>query len=382
MRRLHYAAIVPAGFLIAMIYFSPACGSELESGKSTPHSTLTAASEETSAVSERTLEQAPASTAGTSATPSPGATASGKSVVREIIKVNEPTIPPKSVKYPRFLGSLRLRFPRSARSAEMAPDPSGKSVPIGNLPGWKQVFYDDFRDETVSDGQFAGCNSSTGICPGLPAAAKSKWWDYPDGWLDTAGTCEYEPSQTISVRGGVMNMFIHTSQNGTCMAAAPAPKLPNSVDGANGQLYGMYSVRMRSDPVPGYLAAFLLWPDSENWPADGEIDFPDGNLDGTVGAFMHHQGATSGTQQDAYLTRKTFTDWHTYTIEWTPIYVKFLIDGKVVGDSTDASQIPDTPMHWVMQTESDLDGPRPAAKAQGNLQIAWAAVWAYNPSTG
>jgi hypothetical protein len=260
------------------------------------------------------------------------------------------------------------------------PDPSGQSVPIGSQPGWQQVFYDDFTNESVSLGQFSNCGTSPEVCTGLPSALQSKWWDYPDTWPDTANTCEYYPSQTMSVAGNIMNMFIHTASNGTCMTAVPEPLIPGA-SSSNGQLYGMYSVRMKSDPVAGYKTAFLLWPDSESWPQDGEIDFPEGDVDGTVGAYMHHQGATSGSQQDGYSSTTTYTSWHTYTIEWTPSYVKFLIDGQVIGDSTDTSNIPDTPMHWVLQTESDLSGVKPAASASGNLQIAWVAIWSYKPGS-
>jgi beta-glucanase (GH16 family) len=177
-------------------------------------------------------------------------------------------------------------------------------------------------------------------------------------------------------------MFIHTAADGTCMTAVPEPKLPHPADINNGQLYGMYSVRMKSDPVPGYKTAFMLWPDSNVWPQDGEIDFPEGSLDGSPSAFMHHRGATSGSEQDAYRTDIGYAAWHTYTIEWTPQHVEFLVDGKVIGDSTDASDIPDTPMHWLLQAESDLNSPKPAASAQGHLEIAWVAIWSYDPSIG
>jgi hypothetical protein len=269
----------------------------------------------------------------------------------------------------------------TAMGTGLMADPSGENVPVGNLPGWKQVFHDNFQGESAALGQFSNCSSSDNLCTGLPAGVQSEWWDYPDGWADTAGTCEYEPSQTLSISGNILNMFIHTSSSGACMAAAPVAKLPNG-SSSNGQLYGMYSVRMRADSVTGYLAAFLLWPDSENWPQDGEIDFPDGELGGPVGAFMHYQGGSSGSDQDAYVSNYTFSGWHTYTMQWAPGYVKFMIDGNVIGDSTNASLVPDTPMHWVMQTESDLDGAKPDSSAQGNLQIAWAAVWSYDPSLG
>lgn len=361
LKRRHHATIASVGLLVAMTSFLPACSSNVERGKPASQATPSTTSEK--------VQIAKVPSTATTVGRSPSAIASRKNITRQVsggkreINAGSPSASPSS-----------------SSAASSAPDPSGQSVPIGNLQGWRQIFYDDFQGETLSAGQFSGCGSSTYVCSGLPSSMQSKWWDYPDDWLDSNKVCEYEPSQTISVSGDIMNMFIHTVADGTCMTAAPVPRLPDPVDSSNGQLYGMYSVRMKSDPVAGYKTAFLLWPDSENWPEDGEIDFPEGALDGTVDAYMHYKGATVGSQQDAYITDVSYTAWHTYTIEWTPDYVKFLLDGKVMGDSTDASLIPDTPMHWVMQTESGLDGGKPESGAQGNLQIAWAAIWSYDPS--
>ena len=61
----------------------------------------------------------------------------------------------------------------------------------------------------------------------------------------------------------------------------------------------------------GYKTAWLLWPRSEVWPRDGEIDFPEGDLDSTIHGFVHRQGATSGSDQYAVSTSATYTSWHT-----------------------------------------------------------------------
>jgi Glycosyl hydrolases family 16 len=366
-KRHRYVTIAPAVLLVAAAGLLSACDIQAASGeKKIPLAATSGAAN--GADGSASLIQVAASPATASMSTSSAASASRKGT------------PSQSPSARKTAAAGAASTPTGSASSLPPPDPSGQSLPVGDLPGWKQVFYDDFQGDSVSIGQFAGCSSSTETCSDLPQAMQSKWFDYPDGWLDTTGNCEYEPSQTLSVSGGILNMFIHTSSSGACMAAAPVAKLLNG-DSSNGQLYGMYSVRMRSNPVTGYLAAFLLWPDSEIWPQDGEIDFPDGSLTGGAGGFMHYQGATSGSAQDAYISNTSFSDWHTYTLEWTPSYVKFLIDGQVLGDSTNASEIPDTPMHWVMQTESDLNVGKPPASAQGNLQIAWAAVWSYDPST-
>jgi beta-glucanase (GH16 family) len=150
------------------------------------------------------------------------------------------------------------------------------------------------------------------------------------------------------------------------MAAALLPVLPGK------QLYGKYVIRFRSDALQGFKVAWLLWPDSENWPYDGEMDFPESGLNGTIAAYMHRQAGTSGADQDAYKTAATYTSWHTATIEWSPNAVNFILDDQLIGTST--ARIPVTSMHWVIQTESCLPT-CPSATTAGNLQIDWMAAY-------
>jgi beta-glucanase (GH16 family) len=152
------------------------------------------------------------------------------------------------------------------------------------------------------------------------------------------------------------------------------PRLTGATGPGGGLTYGRYAVRFRADPLPRYKTAWLLWPDSERW-SDGEIDFPEGNLDGRINAFMHHRG--NPTAQEAYSTTATYPTWHTAVIEWTPQSVRFLLDGQVVGNDTVTQFIPNTPMHWVLQTETDTDPGRPPADSTaGNVQIDWVTVHA------
>jgi hypothetical protein len=235
-------------------------------------------------------------------------------------------------------------------------DPSGQAMPVGDLPGWNQVFANDFNTN-VSLGDFPG------------SAYGNEFSVYADNTPDTAGQqgapSRYEPSQVISVSNGLLNLYLHTA-NGTPMGAAILPTIPGN------HLYGKYTVRFRSDSLEGFKVAWLLWPDDGVWPGNGEIDFPEGDLSGSISAFMHHQGATSGSDQDAYSSPATFTSWHTASIEWTPDSVNFILDGKSIGTST--TRIPDTPMHWVLQTESCLTS-CPAASTAGNLQIDWVTAY-------
>jgi hypothetical protein len=231
--------------------------------------------------------------------------------------------------------------------------PSGLSVPLGDLPGWRQAYAEDF-DVPAATGSF-------------PGAAYGEHWDaYQDGWKDTSKNGTYLPSKVLSVHDGVLDYSIRT-EDGLHLVSAPVLK------DTWGQTYGRYSVRFRADSLPGYKTAWLLWPDSERWPDDGEIDFPEGDLapGGTIGAFAHHACAAGG--QDAFASSTTFTSWHTATTEWLPGRVTFLLDGAVLGVSTHA--VPATAMHWVLQTETALSGGAPSDAVSGHVLVDWVALW-------
>lgn len=238
-------------------------------------------------------------------------------------------------------------------------DSSGQPMPVGDLPGWHQVFTDNFATD-VPIGSFPGSVYST------------KWSVYPDGWSDTSRHGRYYPSRVLSVHHGVLNYYIHT-ENGIHMVSAPEPKLPGASAGM-GQLYGRYTVRFRADSLYGYKTAWLLWPDSEVWPRDGEIDFPEGDLNGTISAFEHYMWGKAGNDQNAFPTTTTYGSWHTATTEWTKGKLTFILDGRTIGITT--TRVPNTPMHWVLQTETALDGSIPGATTAGNVQIDWVAIYA------
>ncbi len=259
-------------------------------------------------------------------------------------------------------------------------------MPRGNLPGWRQVFADDFSGQTSPLGSFSGCVHQTvtlshDFCSGLSGDPHlyKLWAAYPDGWPDSHYG-SYYPSRVLSIHSGMMDYHIHTETvNGIPyhMTAAAVPKIPGGVNGG-GLLYGRYVIRARFDPLRGYHVAFLLWPDSRISPGGGEIDFPDDALDSsTVDAFMHWQGATTHRQFDHYSLHASLRAWHTYEIDWLPAGVSFYLDGRLLGSAR--AHIPDTPMHWVLQTDTAGGQPVPSNTTAGEVQIAWAT--AYTPSS-
>ena len=241
--------------------------------------------------------------------------------------------------------------PKSPPAASTVLSPN--AMPVGNLPGWRQVFADDFT-RSAPRGSFLSTYGS-------------KWSAYPSPWKDTSGHGSFNPGKTLSASAGVLDMFLHT-ENGVHCVSAPTPKIAPMT-------YGRYSIRFQSDSLPGYKAAWLLWPDDNVWPAHGEIDFPEGDLNSNFSAFAHF--ASGGGGQDAFTLSSRFSSWHTATINWTPSKLVFILDGKVVGTST--KMVPSKPMHWVLQTETALTSAAPSNAVSGHVRIDWVTAYAYAP---
>jgi len=256
------------------------------------------------------------------------------------------------------------------------PKTTVSEMPIGDLPGWKQIFTENFNTD-AAEGKFAAPNGSV-----LPTAYKDKFWTYPNGWGDTLKNGQYMPSQTMSVKDGMFRVRMR-NEGGINKVGALLPKLVNKKDtgGDNmGQLYGRYSIRFKTDTTVGYKIAWLLWPDStggtQHSPT-GEIDFPEGELDGNILGFVHPTEAHGyNGDQISFDTKKSFgTGWHVATTEWSPGLVKFIFDGKTLGQTK--THIPDTKMSWVIQSETAMIGPLPAKNSQANIYIDWVAAWSY-----
>jgi hypothetical protein len=262
-----------------------------------------------------------------------------------------------------FPGSTGEDAPPAPATTDVSvDDPSGESMPVGDLDGWRQVFTDDFATD-VALGDF-------------PAAVSAKWDVYASPVKDTFGHGTYTPEKVVSIDDGVLNKYIH-AEDGVFMVAALLPKVPGSA--VYGQMYGRYAVRFKMDRIEGYKAAWLLWPDSRAWPNDGEIDFPERDLvSDRVTGFVHHQGARHGGDQTSANAPFDSTMWHTAVIEWSPDLVVFTLDGDVIERVTE--RVPNTPMHWVLQTETMLTSTLPPVSAAGNVQIDWVAAWQFDPT--
>lgn len=247
-------------------------------------------------------------------------------------------------------------------------NPGGIAAPMGDLPGWKQIFVDDFTKNSATGSWGNDCDPAKTVYTG---AQGQQWRTYPRCYRDTYQKRPYRADAVLSTHDGVLDYAVR-NVDGVPAGASVSPVI--NAAGQN-QTYGRYTARFRVDSstLSEYYVAWLLWPQSEKWPVDGEMDFPEGSLAGQVGGFHHYAGAGScvgGCQDVASNIGARFTDWHTYTIEWSPGRVRYILDNSIVLDST--KWVPSTPMRWELQTETNGNG-----NNSGHLLLDWVSVYSW-----
>lgn len=237
----------------------------------------------------------------------------------------------------------------AANTHAATPSPSGQSIPTASPAGWRTVFTDDFTTPYA-----------LGKFPTVPTA---KWGAYVG--LDSIKHGTYSPTRVLSVHDGFLNVNLHT-EAGKPLVGAVKPHV------ATPQTYGRYAIRWRASKAAGYKQVFLLWPDS-GVRAEGEIDFPERNLDSVnLAGFLHRKNAVASQGWAFQATDASL--WHTTVIEWKPNLVEFFLDGVKVYSSTVG--VPNTPMHLVLQNETQMNAgaPMPAASTVANVQVDWVQI--------
>jgi hypothetical protein len=166
-----------------------------------------------------------------------------------------------------------------------------------------------------------------------------------------------------AVSGGMLKLTTKgLSGSGVCMCRnGSSPTAP----------YGRWEVRARMSRGGGNGGVVMLWPNAENWPVGGELDMAEiSKSDRQAEDFVVHYSAAN--HQYLMTTKKDFTQWHTFSIEWTSTQIRYWIDGTYVTAVTDTAKIPKGAMHVVIQA-----GPHgsPQTRPQSEMDIDWIHVF-------
>jgi endo-1,3-1,4-beta-glycanase ExoK len=227
---------------------------------------------------------------------------------------------------------------------------------------------------------------------GAPTTASGTLIDFDGSRLDPArwqvydafatnGTSRWSPDMVRVVDGELRITGIGRDPTG-------AANISGGVCWCRGtgvQTYGRWEVRARFEAGAGFGLAVLLWPQSERWPEDGEVDLvetPTGTKQ-TAEATVHW-GTTAEPKQDSARLAGDFTQWHVYAVEWRAGGVKVTVDSAVLYDSTGSARPPDTPrtpMGLALQQEPGPFGqnwvpaPTPATPAQVVMHVDWVKLY-------
>ena len=275
------------------------------------------------------------------------------------------------------VAGLLVVNPAQAATPSAAPtvstSPSGEAVPIGDVGVWRQTFVDDFT-VTADTGTWATDRSRTVVYTGDHGG---KWVEYPDGWASTYtdGRPGYQPGKVLSVHDGVLDFNLQ-DVNGLPAGANPSPLVTGK---SQYQTYGRYTARIKSDTIPNYHAAWLLWPVQDKNGGCAESDFPETDLaNDFVTAFAHNATNCDDYSVQKEIDTKTRINdgrWHTYTQEWSPGLRAYYLDGKQIGTST--TNVWNRDERWQLQVEP-LDDP--SLHTTGHLLVDWVAAYAYDPA--
>lgn len=205
----------------------------------------------------------------------------------------------------------RPTSPRNARSAA-APGATEGAGAAAN-PAWRQVGGDDFAGGSLDTGTW-GAYDSVGA--------------FGNGRRTPDAISQSDGSLKITARGDRSGGMAHSMS----------------------QLYGRWEFRARTAAGRGFGSAILLWPDSERFPVDGELDImevPGENRD--LAHCVVHWGEDNNVNGGSL--RGDFTQWHTFALEWLPDRITWYVDGAKHYENTDKAAIPTTPMHMTIQLD-------------------------------
>ena len=230
-------------------------------------------------------------------------------------------------------------------------------IPVGNIPGWREVFADDFTGSTL-DWQW------------------TSYWGVPGG--DPGGF--FDPTH-VTVSGGQLVISAYKDPSDDAWDAGPNTYVTGGISSSPSfaQTYGKYLVRFKFGAGVGIAHAILLWPTSNTWPP--EIDFSEDNGSNrqTTYATLHY-GPNNTQVQRSFAVN--LTRWHTLGVEWTPGRLVYALDGTDWATVTNAN-VPSTPMNLDLQTQSWACGtstweqcPNATTPSRVNLFVDWVVAYA------
>jgi hypothetical protein len=227
------------------------------------------------------------------------------------------------------------------------PGPGGGGG--GDGPDWgTPMMRDDFNGGSVDTTKWSVYHSPT--AKQFPRSRNSV--RVADGELQLIGGVQ----DGLDVSGGISNKINQTS--------------------------GRWRARIKVDRGSGYSGVVLLWPKTDDWPTDGEVDIVEVTGGDRQGAIMVvHNGASD--QRVLGRVKTDFTQWVTVGVEWTRDHLAYYVGGENVftvkagNGPKGVNRIPSTsPMHMTLQFDKGCVQTLPCRTASTPAKVVMHVDWA------
>lgn len=205
---------------------------------------------------------------------------------------------------------------------------------------WNLVFEDDFDSSAINTAEWSMYNSAGNAGNGL---RRPEAFSVENGSLVV--TAQMKDGQLVS--GGMSNR--------------------------RNYLYGRFEFRVRTeaDSSQATSGVVLTWPQSGNWPTDGELDIYETSTGASRDPFhtFIHYGASNS--QLHYIHDADGKEWHTIMCEWLPDKLTIFRDGVQVYTVDVVYAIPQVPHHLCIQ----LDALKTTMTGVVKMYVDWVKIY-------
>ncbi|MCO1657247.1 glycoside hydrolase family 16 protein [Pseudonocardia humida] len=180
---------------------------------------------------------------------------------------------------------------------------------------------------------------------------------------------------------GVRSPEAATVEDGRLIITGSPDGTTAGMSWGDGQKYGRWEGRVRAPEADdAYHALLLLWPDAENFPIGGEIDFME-MLDGdrqTTNLFLHYGADNSQISGEVEVDATT---WHNWALEWTPESITAYLDGEEWFSTTEQEIFPPGPMHLAVQLDWFPDSEDERSR-ESRMEVDWVMQYPLDSGSG
>jgi licheninase len=148
-----------------------------------------------------------------------------------------------------------------------------------------------------------------------------------------------------------------------------------------GQRYGRWEGRVKAPASDeSYNALLLLWPDAEDFPVGGEIDFMEmlDHTRQTTNIFLHYG---KDNDQIAGEVQIDGTQWHNWAVEWAPTHIAAFVDGKEWWRTERTEIFPPRAMHLCVQLDWFPDDGQGEVQ-ESHMLVDWVKQYSYPGADG